>query len=186
MTRRAGIALLAASLIAVPLFDIMGPLAPFTSWGLAVGGFVALRHETKSASKLGLAVLAACILASVTFTGIVLGALGRPFFHSARLDPTPVAEALGFVAAWLATGAFLIMAERKRHGKLAIVAMAFLALAAYAYIWDELARVGVRLQPSFGLEGAAMTGAILAGVALLTASFARFAFSGTFDQPTLP
>ena len=102
MARMAAAALLGASLATVLLFDVIGPFAPFVSWGLCLAalGLLAKEGSSRRLAHISISALVSCVFGSVALTGIVIGMNGRPTFPCPTIDIYAAAWALGVGASW--------------------------------------------------------------------------------------
>lgn len=174
-------ALLAASMASVILIDAIGPLAPILCWVLAATAFtMLLRRGNRAAAVAGLVTLAVLVTTSLALVGVTVGLQGRPIAKTAQIDPSTVALGLGFAAPWFATALYLAVHEHRRGRRLATLACGILLVAAYAWAWSELSRIGIRLIPSLGFSDA-----ILSFLFWLIAGILAYALVRAARDPTM-
>lgn len=169
MRARVGALLLFAGLLALALFDVLGPGSLFVSWGFALAGLLVLRRHAslRRAAHAGLVALAASVAIGALLAGLTIGARGRVLASTPTLDPAFGAAAIGFVAAWVATAVFLVVHERAHGRRLAVASLALMAQGAILFVGMQMRRLALG-------DGAVLTLTLGGGALLLLVSLGRF------------
>lgn len=157
------------------LISVAGPALIFISWGLCATGLILLTRlpMLRRASVVGGVVLALVIILSLAGAGITLGRNAAVIVATPTLDPSVVLVSFGIVAAFWATGAFVLLYELARGQRLATVGTALVSVGLLGFVGEELSRAAVISRPFIAVSGSGLPTALVIGGIVLIASFVR-------------
>lgn len=170
-----GTVLLLAGVVSVWLVAV-SPSFVLVSWALAGGGLAALARDPAllRPARAGLVALVAVVLLSLVGAGVTFGTRTRALVATPTFDPTVVLVSFGIVAAFWGAGAFVLVHERARRERLALVGAVLMGIGLVAFVWDALWRHGLASPPI--VAGSGFHTMMVVGAMLLFAALARAAF----------
>lgn len=161
----------------------VSPSFVLLSWALAGAGLAALGRDPlfRRPARAGLVALVAVVLLSLVGAGVTLGTRRRALVATPALDPTVVLVSFGIVAAFWGAGAFVLVHERARKERLAIVGAVLVGIGLVAFVWDALWRRGLASPPI--VAGSGFHTIMVVGAVLLFAALARASYRALRPAP---